>query len=81
MNTIEQQIKKIVSEQLGVPVDKIENHHAFIQDLGGDSLDTVEMVLTLEDQFNIEIQEEEAEEMSTVQRAISYVTKRLEQTA
>jgi acyl carrier protein len=81
MNNIEQQIKKIVSEQLGVPADKIENHHAFIQDLGGDSLDTVEMVLTLEDQFNIEIQEEEAEEMTTVERAISYVTNRLKQAA
>jgi acyl carrier protein len=71
----------MVSEQLGVPADKIENHHAFIQDLGGDSLDTVEMVLTLEDQFNIEIQEEEAEEMTTVERAISYVTNRLKQAA
>ena len=77
---IEQEIKKIVSSQLGVPVDKIENHHSFIQDLGGDSLDTVEMVLTLEDKFNIEVDEADAETMFTVQIAIDYINKRLEQT-
>jgi acyl carrier protein len=80
MNNIELEVKKIVSTQLGVPIEKIENHHSFIQDLGGDSLDTVEMVLTLEDKFNIEVEEADAETMFTVQIAIDYINKRLEQT-
>ena len=80
MNNIELEVKKIVSTQLGVPIEKIENHHSFIQDLGGDSLDTVEMVLTLEDEFNIEVEEADAETMFTVQIAIDYINKRLEQT-
>lgn len=81
MNNIELEVKKIVSDQLGVPLNKIENHHAFIQDLGGDSLDTVEMVLTLEDKFQIEVEEADAESMFTVQIAIDYVNKRLEKTS
>jgi acyl carrier protein len=81
MKNIELEVKQIVSEQLGVPIGKIENHHSFIQDLGGDSLDTVEMVLTLEDKFEIEVEEADAETMFTVQVAIDYITKRLQQTA
>ncbi len=75
MTDIETKIKKIVSEQLGVPVDSIKNTHSFVQDLGGDSLDTVEMVLTLEDEFDIVVDDENAEQMDTVQKAIDYVAK------
>ena len=78
---IDLEVKKIVSTQLGVPINKIENHHSFIQDLGGDSLDTVEMVLSLEDKFEIDVEEADAETMFTVQVAIDYITKRLQQTA
>jgi len=74
MNDIELRIKNIVSRQLDVPVASIQNHHSFIKDLGGDSLDTVEMVLWLEDEFKILVDEEAAEEMNTVQKAIDYVT-------
>lgn len=81
MKNIELEVKQIVSEQLGVPISKIENHHSFIQDLGGDSLDTVEMVLSLEDKFEIDVEEADAETMFTVQIAIDYITKRLQQTA
>lgn len=75
MTDIELKIKKIVSEQLGVPVGDIKNTHSFVEDLGGDSLDTVEMVLTLEDEFDIIVDEESAEQMDTVQKAIDYVEK------
>ena len=81
MKDIELEIKKIVSRQLDVAIDKIENHHSFIQDLGGDSLDTVEMVLSLEDKFGFEVDEEDAEKMFTVQIALDYVNKRLQQTS
>ncbi len=81
MNNIELEIKKIVSRQLDVPIEKIENHHSFIKDLGGDSLDTVEMVLTLEDKFNIEVSEDEAESMFTVQIVIDYINRVLQQTS
>ena len=79
MNDIELEIKKIVSRQLDISVDKIENHHSFIKDLGGDSLDTVEMVLSLEDKFGFEVEEEDAEQMFTVQIVLDYVNKRLQQ--
>lgn len=75
MNNIEARIKSIVSRQLDVPITSIQNHHSFIADLGGDSLDTVEMVLWLEDEFKILVDEESAEQMDTVQKAIDYVAK------
>ena len=73
MDNIELKIKKIVSEQLGIPIDQISNNSAFVADLGGDSLDTVEMVLTLEDRFGFEVEEEIAEELHTVQAVIDLV--------
>jgi acyl carrier protein len=73
MDDIEFKIKKIVSEQLGVPVDIVQNSSKFVADLGGDSLDTVEMVLTLEDVFAIEVEEEDAEQMDSVQAVINYI--------
>lgn len=77
MDDVELKIKKIVSEQLGMPVDQIQNDSAFIADLGGDSLDTVEMVLTLEDRFGFEVEEEIAEQLHTVQAVIDLVRSRV----
>ncbi len=76
MVDIELKIKKIVSEQLGIAIEQIKNESAFIADLGGDSLDTVEMVLTLEDRFDLVVEEEVAEQLHTVQAVIDLVRSR-----
>ncbi len=75
MDNIEQRVKKIVAEQLGVAEAEIKNESSFVNDLGADSLDTVELVMALEDEFGMEIPEEEAEKITTVQQAIDYATK------
>lgn len=72
MSDIEQRVKKIVAEQLGVAEPDIKIESSFIDDLGADSLDTVELVMALEDEFEIEIQDEQAEKITTVQQAIDY---------
>ena len=72
MDTIEQRVKKIVAEQLGVNEAEIKNESSFVDDLGADSLDTVELVMALEDEFDIEIPDEEAEKITNVQHAIDY---------
>lgn len=74
MKRIEQRIKEIISNQMGIPVDQITNEKSFITDLGADSLDTVELVLALEDEFGIEVTEEDAEGIDTVQKIIDYVS-------
>lgn len=76
MEDIELKIKNIVSRQLGIPVTQISTDSKFIDDLGGDSLDTVEMVLTLEDEFGIEVEEEVAEELHTVQAVVDLIKSR-----
>jgi acyl carrier protein len=73
MDTIEQRVKKIVAEQLGVNEADIKNESSFVNDLGADSLDTVELVMALEEEFETEIPDEEAEKITTVQLAIDYV--------
>jgi acyl carrier protein len=73
MSDIEQRVKKIVAEQLGVNEAEIKNESSFVDDLGADSLDTVELVMALEDEFETEIPDEEAEKITTVQQAIDYV--------
>ncbi len=73
MDNIEQRVKKIVAEQLGVNEVEIKNTSSFVEDLGADSLDTVELVMALEDEFETEIPDEEAEKITTVQHAIDYV--------
>ena len=77
MSDIEQKVRKIVSEQLGSDEDQIKNESSFIDDLGADSLDTVELVMALEEEFDTEIPDEEAEKITTVQQAIDYINKNL----
>jgi len=74
VSTIEERVKKIVAEQLGVKLDEVTNEASFVDDLGADSLDTVELVMALEEEFETEIPDEDAEKISTVQTAIDYVT-------
>ena len=77
MENSEQRVKKIVAEQLGVNEADIKNESSFVDDLGADSLDTVELVMALEEEFECEIPDEEAEKITTVQQAIDYVTNNL----
>ena len=71
--SIEERVKKIIVEQLGFKVEEVKPEASFIEDLGADSLDTVELVMALEEEFDIEIPDEEAEKITTVQSAIDYV--------
>lgn len=71
--SVENKIKKIVVDQLGVEADEVKNEASFLDDLGADSLDTVEMVMAFEDEFGVEIPDEDAEKIKTVQDAISYI--------
>jgi acyl carrier protein len=73
MSTIEERVKKIVVEQLGVAEDEVTNEASFVDDLGADSLDTVELVMALEEDFETEIPDDKAETITTVQQAIDYV--------
>ena len=77
MSDIEQRVKKIVAEQLGANEADVKNASSFVDDLGADSLDTVELVMALEEEFDCEIPDEEAEKITTVQQAIDYVTANL----
>ena len=74
MSTIEERVKKIVVEQLGVKEEDVKNDSSFVEDLGADSLDTVELVMALEEEFECEIPDEEAEKIQTVQNALDYIT-------
>ncbi len=66
-------VKKIISEQLGVPEGDVKPEASFVNDLGADSLDTVELVMALEEEFGVEIPDEDAEKIITVQNAIDYI--------
>ena len=75
MGSIEERVKKIVVEQLGAKEEEVVAKASFIDDLGADSLDTVELVMALEEEFGTEIPDEEAEKITTVQQAIDYITE------
>jgi acyl carrier protein len=77
MSSIEERVKKIVAEQLGVKEEEVKTEASFVEDLGADSLDTVELVMALEEEFETEIPDEEAEKITTVQLAIDYVNSNL----
>lgn len=77
MSNIEERVKKIVAEQLGVKLEEVSNESSFVEDLGADSLDTVELVMALEEEFETEIPDEEAEKITNVQEAINYVNNNL----
>ena len=73
MSSVEERVKKIVEEQLGAKEEDVTNEASFVDDLGADSLDTVELVMALEEEFETEIPDEEAEKITSVQLAIDYV--------
>ncbi|WP_432821956.1 acyl carrier protein [Trichloromonas sp.] len=75
MASIDERVKQIVAEQLGVDADQVTNDASFMDDLGADSLDTVELVMALEEEFDIEISDEDAEKILTVQDAIDYLSE------
>ncbi|MEY2342737.1 acyl carrier protein [Acidithiobacillus sp. IBUN Pt1247-S3] len=77
MDDVAARVKKVVVEQLGVNEDEVTNEASFADDLGADSLDNVELVMALEEEFDCEIPDEEAEKISTVQQAIDYVSAHL----
>ena len=77
MSSVEDRVKQIVVEQLGVKEEEVSPDSSFVDDLGADSLDTVELVMALEEEFNCEIPDEEAEKITTVQQAMDYIKAHL----
>ena len=77
MAGIDEKVKKIIVDQLGVDPNEVTNEASFIDDLGADSLDTVELVMAFEEEFDIEIPDEDAEKMASVGQAIEYLKKKL----
>jgi acyl carrier protein len=75
---VREKVRKIVAERFGVDEKELKDNASFIDDLGADSLDTVELVITLEEEFNQEIPDEDAEKINTVQDAIDYVSGHIE---
>lgn len=76
MNTTEDRVKKVIAEQLGVEPSAVTDEKAFVADLGADSLDEIELVMGIEDEFEIEIPDDDAEKIKTVKEAVDYVTTR-----
>jgi acyl carrier protein len=74
--SVEQKVKEIVVQQLGVNEDQVTTEASFIEDLGADSLDQVELVMAFEEEFNIEIPDEDAEKITNVGQAIEYITSK-----
>jgi acyl carrier protein len=77
MSEILEKVKKIICEQLDVPEDNIVLSASFVDDLGADSLDQVELIMAMEEEFNVSIPDEDAEKIATVQDAVDYITKAL----
>ena len=78
MSKVEERVKKIVVEQLGVKEEEVTIEASFVDDLGADSLDTVELVMALEEEFKTEIPDEEAENITTVQQAVDYINANMD---
>ena len=78
ITNIEARVRKVIVEQLGVDENEVVNDASFVDDLGADSLDSVELVMALEEEFETEIPDEDAEKIGTVQQAIDYITARAE---
>ena len=76
MATVDERVKKIIAEQLGVEEDEVTSEASFVEDLGADSLDTVEFVMALEEEFGIEIPDEDAEKILTVGKALDYIKEK-----
>ena len=76
MSSIEQRVKAIVAEQLGVKEEEVTNDSSFVDDLGADSLDLVELIMSMEEEFGVDISDEDAEKIVTVKDAMDYVAKR-----
>ena len=75
MSTIEERVKKVVVDQLDIKEEEATMEASFVDDLGADSLDTVELVMALEEEFDTEITDEEAEKIRTIQQAVDYIKK------
>ena len=78
MADVDAKVKKIISEQLGVPESDVKPEASFVNDLGADSLDTVELVMALEEEFGVEIPDEDAEKIATVGDAVSYLAEKVD---
>ncbi len=79
MSNIEDRIKKVISDQLSIQLDKIKNNSFFVNDFGADSLDIIELIMSLEEEFDIEISDEMAEKINNVQSVIDCINKLLEE--
>ncbi len=77
MQSVEEKVKKIVAEQLGVDEEEVTSEASFVEDLGADSLDTVELVMAFEEEFSIEIPDDDAEKIITVQNSVDYIKERM----
>ncbi len=77
MSSVAEKVKKIIAEQLGVSEDQITDEAKFIEDLGADSLDQVELIMALEEEFGADIPDEDAEKMTTVGKAVEYITSQV----
>ncbi|MBI5180028.1 MAG: acyl carrier protein [Nitrospirota bacterium] len=77
MANVDEKVKKIIAEQLGLSEDEVNFESSFVDDLGADSLDTVELVMAFEEEFGIEIPDEDAEKIATVQNAIDYIKEKV----
>lgn len=78
MSSVEERVQKIIAEQLSVSEDQVTSEASFVDDLGADSLDTVELVMALEEEFEIDIPDEEAEKIVKVKDAVNYITSHAE---
>ena len=75
MSTVEERVKKLICEQLGVKEEEVKADASFVDDLGADSLDTVELVMALEEEFEVDIPDEAAEKITTVQSAVDFIAE------